>query len=205
MKESRLHAVLTAIIDVVWAGLLCLLCSLPVFTVGASCTALYYVAVKCIRRERGEPTPNFFRCFRENFRQATALWLICLAYLLVGIADVFAFGRMGIAPGHPLYYISRFFFLPAALLLPWLFAVLSRFQNTVGGTLKFTVFLLLRNPGRSLLLALELALLILIAWLLPQILPLLPGAVCLLMSFTIEPVFKRYTADADAPDAWFNE
>ena len=40
MKESRLHAVLTAIIDVIWAGLLCLLCSLPVFTVGASCTAL---------------------------------------------------------------------------------------------------------------------------------------------------------------------
>jgi len=205
MKESRLHAVLTAIIDVVWAGLLWLVCSLPVFTVGAASTALYYVAVKCIRRERGELTASFFRSFRLNFRQGTALWLICLAYLLVGVADVCAFGRMGVAPGHPLYYVSRFFFLPAALLLPWLFAVLSRFQNSVGGTLKFAVFLMLRNPGRSLLLTLELAGALTIAWLLPQILPLLPGAVCLLMSFSIEPVFKRYTADADAADAWFNE
>ena len=42
MKESRLHQVLTAIIDILWLGLLWLLCSLPLVTLGAASTALYY-------------------------------------------------------------------------------------------------------------------------------------------------------------------
>ena len=53
MKESKLRSALTAVIDLVWAGILWLLCSLPVITLGAASTALYYSVVKCIRHERG--------------------------------------------------------------------------------------------------------------------------------------------------------
>ena len=52
MKESKLHAVLTALIDIVWLGLLWLACSLPLITLGAASTALYYSMVKCVRHER---------------------------------------------------------------------------------------------------------------------------------------------------------
>ena len=62
-----------------------------------------------------------------------------------------------------------------------------------------------RRIGRSLLLALELLGALGIAWLLPQIAPILPGAVALVMSLTIEPVFRAFTEDADAVDPWFNE
>ena len=205
MKESRIHLVLTAIIDVIWAGLLWLLCSLPILTLGASSTALYYSVVKSIRHERGRLTPNFFRAFRENFRTATLLWLLCLGWLLIGFADLYAFGLMGVQKGSVLYYVSRLFFLPVPLLFPWLFAFVSRFQNTVFGSLKFTAWLAMRNFGRTLLLGAELAGFLLIVWLLPQLLPLLPGVFCLLMSFSIEPVFRPLTEDQDAEDAWFNE
>ena len=63
----------------------------------------------------------------------------------------------------------------------------------------------MRHLGRTLLLALELVGTLVIAWLLPQIIPLLPGVVCLLMSFAIEPVFRPLTADAGGEDAWYNE
>ena len=46
MKESKLHQVLTAVIDILWLGLLWMLCSLPVVTLGAASTALYYSMVK---------------------------------------------------------------------------------------------------------------------------------------------------------------
>ena len=39
------------------------------------------------------------------------------------------------------------------------------------------------------------------------LLPLLPGAVCMLMSLIIEPVFREYTAEQgdENTDAWYNE
>ena len=77
----------------------------------------------------------------------------------------------------------------------------------ITGTLKFTGWLTLRYFGRSVLLAAELAGFLLISWLLPQIFPLLPAAVCLLMSLTIEPVFRLFQPETDnaSVDAWYNE
>ena len=205
MKESRFTAVISALIDMVWAGFLWLLCSLPLLTVGASSTALYYVTVKCVRAERGNLTKSFFRCFRDNFRQGTALWLLMLLYVLAGVGDIYVLGRMGVGQDSALYHVSRFLLLPAPLLFPWLFAFLSRFENTVGGTLKFSAYLAMRHLGATLLLAAETAAFLLIVWLIPPLLPLLPGAFCLLMSLSIEPVFRRLTADSNEGDAWYNE
>ena len=205
MKQSRFHAVVSALIDMIWAGFLWLLCSIPLLTIGASSTALYYATVKCVRHERGSLTGSFFRSFRDNFRQATLLWLLLVLYALIGLANIRIFGSMGVQQSNPLYYISRLLLLPALLLFPWLFAFLSRFQNSTTATLKFSVFLAIRHFGATLLLAAELALFLLIVWLIPPLLPLLPGAFCLLMSLSIEPVFRTLTADRSEGDAWYNE
>ena len=205
MKESRLQSVVSALIDMIWAGLLWLVCSLPVLTLGAATTALYYTVVKCVRHDRGRVSRCFFSAFRANFRQATLLWLLLAGYVLVGLGDIYALGLMGVEQGSALYYVSRIFLAPAPLLFPWIFAFLSRFQNTVGGTLKFAAYLAMRHPGATLLLTAELVGFALIVWLLPQLLPLLPGAFCLLMSLHIEPVFRVLTAGQNDGDAWYNE
>ncbi|MBO7423009.1 MAG: YesL family protein [Oscillospiraceae bacterium] len=206
-KESRIVQVLSALIDLVWAGLLWLACSLPLFTIGASSTALYYTIVKCIRHDRGRVSSCFFRSFRTNFRQATIIWLLCILYILIGIGDCIAFSRMGISKDSPLILFSRLFFLPVPLLFPWLFSFLSRFQNTVAGTFRFSVYLAMKNFGRTLLLTLQLTLFLLICWMIPFLTPFLPGVFCMLMSLTIEPVFREMTSDmgAENEDAWYNE
>ena len=205
MKQSRLSSAVSALIDMIWAGFLWLLCSLPLLTIGASSTALYYVIVKCVRHERGSPTKSFFHAFRENFRQGTLLWLLFLLYVLIGAADAYALGRMGVQQGSPLFYVSRLYFLPALLLFPWCFAFLSRFQNSLGVTLKYAAFLAMRHPGATLLLAAETLGFLLIVWLIPPLLPLLPGAFCLLMSLSVEPVFRPLTAGQTEGDDWYNE
>lgn len=205
MKQTRFHAALSALIDMIWAGFLWLLCSLPVLTIGASSTALYYVTVKCVRHERGSLAKSFFRCFRDNFRQATLLWLLLVLYVLIGLADIRILGSMGLQQSNPLFYVSRLLLLPAILLFPWLFAFLSRFDNSLVATLKYVSFLAMRHLGATLLLAAEAALFLLIVWLIPPLLPLLPGAFCLLMSLSIEPVFRTLTAGRDEGDAWYNE
>ena len=99
MKTSWLGNLLSSLIDLIWAGILCLLCSLPVITAGASATALYYTIVKCVRHDRGNVSSCFFHSLRSNFRQATLIWLICLLYIAVGLGDAYAFSLMGIHEG----------------------------------------------------------------------------------------------------------
>ena len=60
-------------------NILWFLCCIPIVTIGASTTALYYTSLKIVRGEDRALTRMFFRSFRENFRQSTALWLILLA------------------------------------------------------------------------------------------------------------------------------
>ncbi len=60
-------------------NILWFLCCLPVFTAGAATTALYYVCLKVARDEETSIFTMFFRAFKQNFKQATVLWLAMLA------------------------------------------------------------------------------------------------------------------------------
>ena len=79
-EDTKIGAVLSGTIDVLWAGLLWLFCSLPVVTVGPASAALYYTMVKAIRRERGSVGKTFFSAFAANFRVSFLIWLV---YLIV--------------------------------------------------------------------------------------------------------------------------
>ena len=202
MKQNQVWAVIGDIVDVIYAGLLWLICSLPVFTVGASSSALYYAMVKCIRRERGKLTKSFFSAFASNFRQGTLFTLIYAAYILLWYFYCgFTAQMQGIIPG-----LLRFMIIPALIPLPWLFAYISRFENTFSACFKFTLYLSIKNIGATLMLLAVLLATGVIGWLIPHIIPLLPGVCCLCMSFFIEPVFKKITAGTESGgDQWYNE
>ena len=207
LEESPVYNGMSLIIDVIFAGMIWVVTSLPVITIGASSAALYYVVTKTIRRGRGNLLKSYFSAFRSNFKQSTLIWLIYILYATVGIADMYAIGLMGLAEGSVLDHISKLFFVPAAATLPWVFAFVSRFENTVGGTLKFVAYLTMRHIGRTLLLVGLFLLCAVIAWLLPQIGWLLPAICCLAMSYVIEPVFKAQTENREDgnADPWYNE
>ena len=202
-KESKIGAVLTAVIEIVTAGLLWLLCSLPIVTLGASSTALYYAVVKCIRHERGGLTKSFFKAFRRDFKTATLIWLILLAAGVLFAADVRAFSQLN----GVLSTVGKLLLVALLAFFPWVFAFISRFSNTVGGTLKYCGYLALRNIGKTLLMTIELLCFGLVVWLMPPLIFILPGLVCLLLSLHIEPVFRPITAEmtVDGGDDWFNE
>lgn len=96
-----------------WLNLLWFICSIPVVTIGASTTALYYVMLKLARSEEGNVTAMFFRSFRDNFKQATVLWLIMLGIGLFLGAD-----------GYVLYHLRLISTGPAAVMWTVLLAVI---------------------------------------------------------------------------------
>ena len=78
--------------DILLLNILWTLCSVPIVTIGASTTAVYYVTLKLVRDEEGPTVRSFFRSFKENFKQATVIWLILLvAGLLIGF-DLYFLG-----------------------------------------------------------------------------------------------------------------
>ena len=87
--ESRFSQLLLKLSYCCYLNILWFVCSLPIFTIGASTTALYYVSLKIVRDKEGSLTQQFFRSFRENFKQATQLWLIMLGIGLVLAGDAY--------------------------------------------------------------------------------------------------------------------
>ena len=64
--------------DLVLLNLLWVICCIPVFTAGAATTAVYYVTLKLVRDDDGSTIKSFFHSFTQNFKQATAIWLMIL-------------------------------------------------------------------------------------------------------------------------------
>ena len=94
--ESRFSQLLMKLSCSCLLNILWFICSLPIFTIGASTTALYYACLKVIRDEESHAWELFFRSFKENFKQATQLWLILLgAGLFLG------------ADGYILYHLRK--------------------------------------------------------------------------------------------------
>lgn len=114
----------------------CLL-SLPLFTAGAALTALY-VCMQAIIEDDEEDVivKQFFCAFRQNFKQATAIWLLCIfVFVFLGIYYLIVTSMGGVA--GKMYRIS--FFLMCIVFLfgfQYLFPMQARYRNTVKNTIR---------------------------------------------------------------------
>ena len=135
--------------DLMWLNLLTLLCLLPVVTAGASFCGMHYVLLKLHRGEEVSVTKGFFKSFRSNFKQALILsvaFFIAVYLLAVGIryvytSQVFPLGR----------YLIPLILLVVMSVFNWAWILLSRYHNTVLGTLRLAVMTALGYPIRSVL------------------------------------------------------
>ena len=67
---------MSKVADLVILNILVMLCSLPVVTAGAAWTAMHFVTIRMARKEERYVVKDFFRSFKENFRQATVIWIL---------------------------------------------------------------------------------------------------------------------------------
>ena len=70
---------LTQVADVLLAGVLWLVCSIPVVTIGASTAAMYQVLLNVLDGREDGVLRDFFGAFRHRFGFYTKLWLVFLA------------------------------------------------------------------------------------------------------------------------------
>lgn len=100
--NNKFFSAFDKVINIFCLSLIWFMACIPVFTIGASCTALYYAVNKVIRHGRGYIWKEFWSSFRSNFKQATVIWLIFLLIGLIMGADwfiMFQFMKAGAAWG----------------------------------------------------------------------------------------------------------
>ena len=141
--ESKFSQILLKISGSCMLNLLWITCSLPIFTIGASTTALYYTSLKLVRDEDNHIVAQFFRSFKENFKQATVLWLILLGVGLFLGADGYVLYHLRLTaegPAAVLWTIVLAVVIAAAvvyvIVLLYVFPLMASVSNTNAAMLK---------------------------------------------------------------------
>ena len=77
---------LSRMADAMLLSIFFVLSCIPVVTIGAAFTALYYTAMKGITGDDGYVWKFYTRSFKQNFKQATGMWML----FLVAFFNIFA-------------------------------------------------------------------------------------------------------------------
>jgi len=128
------------LLTVIWA-----ICCLPIFTIGAATTALYYVTMKMASDIEGYIFKDFFKAFKSNFKQATGIWMIMLAFGLTLIGSAWWYYKINnslSAVALPVLLIIAGLYI---IVLIYIFPLLARCEVTVKQLIKMAFVMSLKN------------------------------------------------------------
>ena len=140
---------LSRVADVMVLNLLFILCSIPIITIGASLSALYYCLFKIKDEEEGYLARKFFHSFKDNIRQATFMWLILLLFGLLLSLELVLYRNAEGTMGSVVRSIALVGLIFWYLITTYAFALQSRFYNTIGNTFRNAILLMFANGPRS--------------------------------------------------------
>lgn len=127
--------------DFILLNILWVVCSIPLFTIGASTTALYTVMLKIVRNEEGYIVKGFLNAFRENFKKSTIIWLILAAVgIVIGIDSRVAAG-MSSTMRTVFQSVFIIFGVVWLCVVIYVFPLTARYENTVRNTFKNALLL----------------------------------------------------------------
>jgi uncharacterized membrane protein YesL len=151
--DSPIMQFLNRFSSLIILNILFLCTSIPIFTIGASLTALYDVVFRLDTSREGKTVSTYFRSFASNFRQSTPVWLIFLLLIAASCGNALIFGRMAGTLGHILFVVAIVVLVNAMLVLGYVFPLMSQFDNTRGNTVKNALLLSAGNLPLTLIVA----------------------------------------------------
>lgn len=213
--DNPIMQTLSKIADLMILNVTFIICCLPVFTIGAALTGLSYVSLKMAENEEGYIFKGFLKSFKQNFKQATVIWLIMLAIGLVLGADFYILSASSgtfITTIRVILVITAFIYL---MIMLYVFPTLARFYNSTKNTLRNAFLMSIADFPRTLIMLVITVGSVLITlyngytlayglliWILGGF-----ALVSYLNSFFLKKVFAKYTpkeenAEESNPDNW---
>ena len=152
-------------------NLLWIVCSLPVITAGASTTALYYSTLILHKDGDIRVFHDFFKSFKQNFKQATVINLIMLAVAAILYMDLRIVGNIDGTMSQVLYIVFFAFGILYMMVFLYIYPVLAKFYNSIKNTFRNAFLMAIRHLPFTVLMA---------------VITLLPAGVFFIKSFRIQ-------------------
>jgi uncharacterized membrane protein YesL len=191
-QNRLIWVIANRVADVLAVALLWLLFSLPVVTIGASSTAAYYVYLKMARKEDGYIWRNFIKSFKQNFMQATVLWLLQAAIGAgLGLAAYYYYVQETVVSAG-IYAFLGGMMIVVLMVCIYLPPVVCRFSNKTFVLLKTAMFMPFKHFKWTLVLVVLFLAFAFIGWFVIPFVIIVYGVYAYVSSFIFVRIFKPY-------------
>lgn len=209
--DGKLFQFGTKLTDLMIINILTLICCIPIFTIGPALTAMHYVLLRLYRDEEGYVVKSYFKSFKENFKQATLIWLIYLGVILVVALDAWIIVKGGMEIGKFFKYGLIFIGVLGSFSLSWVFVLQSRYENPIKTTIKNSFIVSIANFFKTVMMLIMLLVPVLLILISEATLPIVfflglsvPG---LLQCLVYSKIFDKMEGvdgkeEDDADDGW---
>lgn len=205
--DNILFQTLSRLADLVLLNIIFLICCIPIITIGASLTAMYKITLKIAFKEDGYIIRDFFKAFKQNFIQATIIWIITF---FIGILLLFNFITIlqvkNIIFTVILFLTGTISFLYAITVI-YVFPLLSRFHNTIFNTIRNAFFMSIANflPYSLFMLAFPIVLFLvscinanILSWTILAYLLIGFSGIALINSYLFKKIFSKYNLTSNS-------
>ena len=127
--DSPLMSFINTVFDIFYLNFLCLICCIPIVTIGPALAAKYDVAMRIVRKEEPTVFRPFFKAFKENFKQAFIIWIILLGACFLLFIDWNWIFENGVGNVSPFYLMAAIITtLIVSFIIMTIFPIIARFQ-----------------------------------------------------------------------------
>lgn len=151
--DSPFMIFLSNLTDVVILNVVCLICCIPVITIGPALTAMHYVTLKMVREESGYVVRNFFKSFKENLKQSLIVWLVFLVITVIFLLDFKILQNAGMKENKIFTIVIGAIYLLSCFTVMYIFPLLSHFENTLRQTIKNAFYMSILHIFKTIVMA----------------------------------------------------
>lgn len=153
--DSRIMIFLSRVADLVILNILWLVCCIPVVTIGASTTAMYHVIRHWQKDSVSSIMRDFFQSFKEDFKQATPVYLILLIPTVAVVMNAMLIFNPENSAAVPSYLLVIWFISALILLFisSFVYPVMAFFADSIFKTLRNAMVLALAHLPRTILIS----------------------------------------------------
>lgn len=203
--DSKLMFYANKFCDIITLNLVMLVFCIPVFTIGTAVTAMHYVLLKILRDELSSGVIHTFgTAFKNNFKQATLLWLIYLPLGILLVLDLLLFNKGFLPLPGILKNLLIALSIVWILTTNWALILQSRYDNAIKATIRNSFLFCLFHPLDSIFISAVLCMPFVLIVFLPQLTPVVLfcgfGLSGILSAALYNRIFIRHEQESSSED-----
>ena len=194
--DGAFYKVGSLIADIMILSFFWILFSIPLFTIGTSTTALYYVMTRRISNREGYLFRDFWTSFKSNFKQTTIIWIIFIVVfyiLFINIKNIDLVGNMKTF----IFPVQICFLIELVLCLLYIIPINARFEISLKDSFKTAFFMANRHLLTSVVCVLTGAAIVFASLYTGILFLVAMGLYVYLTSFLFIRIFRKYRPEID--------